>query len=301
MRALLPIALLLGVSACFTSFAAAQEKKMDLNELLARHAAYSRKPDAPQLKSRTLEGDVQLTMIVGGAGTLAGKAEFASQGERRRFDMKFGHTSYDREHIVTDGDKIAVGFVNSSRRSDLGQFLLAQDQIFREGVFGGVLSSAWPLTAADAKKLKANYEGLKKVDGRELHVVRYRTQRKGGDVEITLYFDPQTYSHVRSTYVQTIRAGIVSTPGATESNVSVPAGPAAVATGETMSARQQVHRIRLEEDFDDFRNSDGYAIPAKWKIKMTTETQQSRVWEWVVNITKVKNNQPVEDGEFVAR
>ena len=98
---------------------------------------------------------------------------------------------------------------------------------------------------------------------------------------------------MRTTYLVTMRAGIVSTPGAKETTQTEPAGPVRTETGETMGARQQTSRFKLEEDFDDFRNSDGYAVPAQWKIRYTVETQRSRVYEWVVKVTGVKNNTPV--------
>ena len=117
-------------------------------------------------------------------------------------------------------------------------------------------------------------------------------------MEITLYFDAHTFSHVRTVYTLSLRASIVSTPGAIEQFPSPGAalsgpGNGRVETGETASSRQQTSRIRLEEEFDDFRNADGYAVPAKWKIKLTTETQQSRMWEWLVTISSVKNNSTV--------
>jgi len=274
------------------------QEKLNLQELLARHAQFLKKAEAPALHSRAIEGSVEMNVLVGGTGTLNGTAALFSAGPRQHLDMKFGHGSYDHETIISDGDKISVDLVNATRRSDLGLFLLTQDQLVKEGLFGGVLSAAWPLAEGAAGKAKLKYEGLKKVDGRELHVVRYRTERKGGDVEITLYFDANTYSHVRSTYQVSLRAGIVSTPGARETAQTEPGGPVRTETGETMGARQQTTRFRLEEEFDNFRNSEGYVVPAKWKIRYTMEAQQSRVWEWVVNVTGVKNNVSMDENQF---
>jgi len=277
----------------------AAAQKMDLKELLARHAQSLKKSEAAALKSRALEGSVEMTVVVGGAGTLAGTASLLSDGEKRQLTMRFGHGSYDHERMVTDGEKIAVDMVNAARRSDLGVFLLTQDQIFKEGLLGGVLSSAWPLANGAPDKAKLKYEGLKKVDGRELHMVRYRTEKKSGDVEITMYFDANTFSHVRTTYLVTMGTGVVSTPGVNE-QLPAPGGAGSgpgsggVQTGETMNARRQTTRFRLDEEFDDFRNSEGYVIPAKWKIRYTMETQQSRVYEWLVTVTGVKNNVPIE-------
>ena len=274
--------------------AAPQDKveKLDLKELLKRHALYLRKTETPELKSRAVDGAVHLRVLVGGQASLDGTASIVSEGEKRHVGMKFGHGAYNEENIVCDGGKISVGLINASRRSDLGHFLFTQDQVCKEGLFGGVLSSAWPLAAGAEGKGKLKYEGLKDVDGKKLHMIRYRTARKGGDLDITMYFDPHIYSHVRTVYQQTMRAGIASTPGVTETTPTPDSSR--TESGETLSARQQTHRVRLEEEFDDFRNSGGYAVPAKWRIRLTLETQQSRVWEWVVNVSRVKNNEPVE-------
>lgn len=291
--------LAMGAAALGMAMPVAAQEKMDLKTLLERHAQSLKKTETPALQSRRVAGTVEMSMLVGGAGTLVGTMEMASEGGHRRLGMQFGHGVYDHELVITDGGKISVDQVNAARRSDLGVFLLSQDQIFKEGLFGGALSTAWPLAAGAPEKAKLKYEGLKKVDGREMHVVSYRTAKKGSDLEISLCFDPATYSHVRTTYVLTLGTGIVSTPGAKE-EFPAPGGAGAgpgisgAQTGEVMTARRQTTRFRLEESFDDFRNAQGYVVPAQWKIHYTMEMQQSRVYEWLVKINDVKNNLPLE-------
>ena len=46
------------------------------------------------------------------------------------------------------------------------------------------------------------FEGLKKIDGQELYDLRYRPH-KGTDLDINLYFDPETYRHVETVYTLT--------------------------------------------------------------------------------------------------
>ncbi len=268
----------LGVALLAATIPAAAQK-MDLKELLARHAQSLKKSGTPALASRSVAGTVEMTVVVGGSGTLAGALQLLSAGEKRRLEMNFGHASYDHERVITDGNKISVDQVNAARRSDLGLFLFTQDQVFKEGLLGGVLSSAWPLAGGTEQKGSMKYEGLKKIEDKEFHVIRYRTRSKSSDVEIKLYFDPQTFCHIRTSYLVTKGPGI---------------GPG----GETESARQQTSRFRLEEEFADFRNSDGYLVPARWKIRYTTETEQSRIWEWVVNVAAVKNNPSIEAAQF---
>ncbi len=264
---------------CACAMPGKTQEKMDLKTLLARHAQSLKKADAPALQSFRATGSVVMNVLVGGSGTLAGTMELLSEGDHRRFAMNFGHVSYDHELVITDGNKISVDQVNTARRSDLGNFLLTQDQIFKEGIFGGTLAAGWPLADGAEGKIKLKYEGLKKVDGRDLHAVSCKTRRKGGDVNLTLFFDPTSFNHVKTVYVVTQSAGIGE-------------------GGETASARQHVTRLRLEEDFSDFSSVGGYQVPATWKIRYATESEQSRVWEWLIKITDVKGNLPVEAKAF---
>src|SRR4030095_2815788 len=92
-------------------------------------------------------------------------------------------------------------------RSIFGEFLRTQDVAVKEGLLGGALSTSWPLLNLNERKPKISYEGLKTIDGKQLIDVRYKP-KKNTDMDIHLYFEPQTYHHVKSVYSMTIRAGI---------------------------------------------------------------------------------------------
>jgi hypothetical protein len=92
--------------------------------------------------------------------------------------------------------------------------------------------------------------GREKVNGRELRQVDY-TPKKHTDLEIQLYFEPDTFRHVMTVYSLTI---------------SPQMGRSEIAT-----ARQQETRYRLEERFADFKSIDGLTLPEKWTIEFTFE------------------------------
>jgi hypothetical protein len=50
--------------------------------------------------------------------------------------------------------------------SEFGEFVCTQDGMLREGLLGGVLSTAWPMLDLDARKAKVGYEGETKIDNR---------------------------------------------------------------------------------------------------------------------------------------
>ena len=88
-------------------------------------------------------------------------------------------------------------------RTSLAQFFLTNDVLFKEGIVGGILSSSWPLLNLKDKNPKLEYAGLKKVGGKQMHALKY-TARKGSDLKILLFFDAETFQHLRSEYERTI-------------------------------------------------------------------------------------------------
>src|SRR5207245_6897539 len=83
----------------------------------------------------------------------------------------------------------------------------AKPRPMREGLLGGVLVTAWPLLDVQERKAKLTYQGIKKFEGREFQVIRYRP-KKGTDLAIRLYFEPETLRHAMTTYQVSIQAGI---------------------------------------------------------------------------------------------
>ncbi len=117
-------------------------------------------------KSRVVEGAVTYNLLVGGAGTLEGKAVLVSQDEKLHFMMKLNNNLYHGEQFIFDGNKDEISFstVNQTR-SQFGEFVRVQDVVLRDGLLGGTLSTAWPLYDLGERKAKLSYEGMKKVDG----------------------------------------------------------------------------------------------------------------------------------------
>jgi hypothetical protein len=158
--------------------------------------------------------------------------------------------------------------------------VFVQDAVIREGLLGGVLTTAWPLLNLNQRKAKLSFDGLKKMDGQELYELRYRPH-KNSDLEINLYFDPQTYRHVETTYSYSVSE--VLTLG-----------------GETAVARQVPNRYRLTEKFSDFKTVDGVTLPTHDNIQFSEELQNGRTTlnEWDLKGLDVSNNVPVGPRNF---
>jgi hypothetical protein len=235
------------------------------------------------VKTRVAQGTAKFKILVGGAGSLDGKSVLVSEGNELHFMMKFQNNEYRGEQFIFNGDKVEVSTATGRQsRSGLGNFVYVQDAVLREGLWGGVLSTAWPLLDLGKRKAKLTYGGLKKVDGQELYNLRYES-KKGSDIEIQLYFDPATYRHVLTVYSLTIQAGL--------------------AGRETSSARLQQIRSRLEERFSDFKTVDGLTLPTQYTIHFTQEQQsgQTIVSEWSLEENDLSNNTPLDPKNFAVK
>lgn len=240
-----------------------------------------------EIKTLVVKGSVHYSILVGGAGTLDGKAFLVSEGKKLQFMMKLPNNEYRGEQFIFDGDKDKVAFSTAQQsRSAFGNFVFGQDAVIREGLLGGVLSTAWPLANLNDRKAKLTFEGLKKMDGRDLYSTRYKPH-KGSDLEITLYFDPQDFHHVETVYTYSLGEGFSSV-----------AGPGAAA--ETSKAGQQQTRYRLQEKFSDFKTVDGVSLPTHYNIQFSQELQSGRtiVNEWDLKDLDVSRSTPVDARNF---
>src|SRR5258708_21716858 len=94
---------------------------------------------------------------------------------------------------------------------------MTHDLIFKQGLMGGTLSSAWPLLDLTARGPLLEYVGTKKVDNRLLHELKY-LPRGGSDLKIALFFEQDTFRHVRTAYERGIAA-----PTGVRDHANVPA------------------------------------------------------------------------------
>ena len=232
------------------------------------------------IKSRVVEGTATYKLLVGGSGQLVGEAGLASEGRKLRMVLKFADPKYSGEQFIYDGERTSVaGTYADKSYSDLSDFIKGQDVPLREGLLGGVLTTAWPLRDVQERKAKLTSEGIKKFEGRELQVIRYRP-RKSTDLEILLYFEPETFRHVMTAYAMSIRAGI--------------------GASEVESAQQQETRYRIEERFSDFQNSEGLTLPFHYELRFTKELQNgfTKLLEWDATVTRVLNNVSLDPRNF---
>jgi hypothetical protein len=159
-------------------------------------------------KTRIVQGTAQFKMRVGGGGELVGTSALVSEGRKSVLMIKLANSDYRGEQFVTDGGKVSVAATTSNHKwSDFGQFVRTQDQIVLEGLLGGALTTAWAMLDLQENKAKLSFDGEKKADGRPAYQLTYHS-RKRDDLTIHLFFDPQTYQHLMTTYTITLASGL---------------------------------------------------------------------------------------------
>ena len=255
--------------------------KVNPEELVAKHieaigAAEARKSS----RSRIVGGTSLMNLKTGGRGTIAGPALLASQKDKVLLKAEFSSAGYPFEKIGFDGRKLHAKQYSPGVRSPLAEFFLSHETMFSEGLIGGTLSSAWPLLDVAARGPKLQYAGTDKIDGRQVHKLKYMP-RDGGELRITIFLDAENFQHLRTEYERVIAAPMGGTPGA--------------------SASMRETRYKLVEDFRDFRKEGGLTLPHTYTIQYTVSKLNNPIaLDWTFNFTRFTFDYPIEEKQFLA-
>ena len=276
--ALLLLLLAAGWSHAPASPARAAEK-MKPEEVIAKHLeSVGAEETRKSVKSRIVQGTANVTFRAPSLGQVAGRVVMASEGDKHLVAMAFDTAGYSQEKIGFDGDKATVGFITPGKRSSLGDFLQTHKNIISQGLLGGVLSQAWPLFDPAGMKAKLEYAGTKKIGDTLTHELKY-SPRGGSDVRISLFFDAETFRHVRTEYTRTIEGQMSANPEA---------------------PRQGESRYKMVEEFSDFKKEGGLTLPHTYAIKLDFDARGARSFrgEWQFALSQFAYNQPIDPGSF---
>lgn len=281
-----PVAVLLTILALLSMSVAKDE--MQVADLIKKNLdSIGSEQARNSAKNCAAEGTLQFRVLNTG-GSQDGKEVLVSEGSNLVSLLKLPNPSYHGERFVSDGKKISVATINPGIYSSFGAFVQSHPEILTEGLWGGVLSTAWPLANLEARHPKLQDGGMKKVDGKDFRLLTY-SPAKRSDLEIKLYFEPDTGRHVMTTYAITISPQ--------------------VGLSELENAKQQPTHYLLEERFADFQSSDGLSIPHRWAIHFTADVPQdpnhpvlnraqTTISEFVVTINSIRHNIPIDPKNF---
>ncbi len=261
MRVLRGVVAILVILLCAVPVPAQKKKKLKLPEVLEGHlASLGAAEKVAEVTSLRASGKGRLVVLVGDGRVLEGDSVLTSSEMNFRSRLQFTVSDFPGEDVAFDGKESYVAQLRPGRRSELGAFLYQYEVILKEGLLGGVASTAWPLHDVKARRARLRYKGLKKLYDTQLHEVQYRPRRGGSSVEISLYFDADNFRHV-----------------ATLCRVEIPDAPNMTAIGTTATDRANNSptgvstRYLLEERFGDYRDINGLMLPHVRRVRLTRQ------------------------------
>lgn len=286
---------LLGVGVIALPPKSRADDKMKPEEIVAKHlASIGAAETIASVHSRIIAGSVVAIMRAPGTAKFTGQAILASEGGKNTIGMGFESAGKYEERFAFDGNNVSVGYARPGVRGYWGDFLLTHENIIKLGLVGGTLSDSWPLLNFSDKKQKLEYGGTKKVGDRTLYVINY-VPRGSSDLEIKLFFDSETFQHVRSEYTRVISAGLGS--GAIPSGR---ASSAATSGAIDQSGQQRPTRYKMTEEFSDFRKESGLNMPHTYKINLDLDTRGgTQSVEWDFTLTEFAFNQQIPPATFL--
>jgi hypothetical protein len=286
MRLLLPFLLL--VATVVVTLPARADDKLKPEDLVAKHLESIGTAEArARVNGTRIKGSCSISVRLCGEGQIDGDVLMASTDSANLINMNFGIATYTQEALRFDGKKFATSQLKPGSRTCLAQFFLENEVMFKEGLVGGVLSESWALLNIAERNPKLEYSGLKKIGDKQLHVLKYNP-RKGSDLKITLYFDPQSFRHVRSDYSRTVYA--------TEQR-RIAGGGAGLPPPQNQQASPT--RIEAYEEFADFKEESGLNLPHTYKFHLLIQSEvRPAVVDWVFTLNNYSFTSPLDAAEF---
>ena len=263
---------------CFDT-SPAKDKKLTPEEVVSNHLKSIGTPEVlAGIKSRAFSGSTSVQFIQGNVGDLTGQCEFVSEKHKLGILLRYNAVEYPQEHFAFDGNDVTIGHITPGHRSPLGDFLNRFDGIIKQGLLGGVLSINWPLLDIEQARAKMKYKESK-IEGRKLHELEYRPRKGMGDVKVKLYFDPDTFRHMRTEYkVSTRKQGDIR---------SINEGI------HTDSVDVEIYYV-LTEEYGDFKEVDGMTLPHIYSIHFSRGGGGGTfVARWTLNAERWSHNSPI--------
>ncbi len=268
------------LSVCSTMAATTLGQKLKPEEIVAKHLESIGSAEArAAAKTRMMVGDASVVFLSQKNQPTVGRVVMASAGDKNFFGLTLNAMDYPGEKFSYDGSKARVALpVKNTPRSYLNVFVEAMSPVLRDSLLGGALNSSWVLMDIAAKKPKVGGGGLKKVDGKEYYSLSY-SPKGGSDYDVTLFFDKETFRHVRTEYKRT--------------------SSAAIGTNPNQSSGFDETRIKIVETFDDFKPQGGLMLPNTYKFVYSETGQRgTREVEWAYSFNEFAFNQPLDEKTF---
>jgi hypothetical protein len=268
----------------------AEDKEATSEAVVANHLKSIGKPEVlKEIKNRGFDGTTSVEFIQGASGNVHGIFLLLSEGPKVAMLLRYNDLEYPGEYFAFDGTDVSVGYIRPGQRSPMADFIFRYNRLMKEGLLGGTLSCAWPLLHLQGKNTTLVYD-IEEKDGRRLHRLEYRPEKNLGDLKVKLYFDFDTFRHVRTEYRVRINM-----------DMSMPQ-PDTDSSGGAMFQNIPDSIYVLTEKFDDFREEGGLMLPHKYTIDYSVEGQgQSFVACWTTRLNNRVYNGKINPQSFTAQ
>lgn len=251
-------------------------QKLTADEIIAKHLAAVGTAEK-RAEVRTLiaagpsEFEARSPLVTGG-----GKSIVVSDANNLFFLISLNSKEYPFEKVGYFNGKVDLPFINAGKRSLLGTFLSEHSKILTDGLFGGVLSRRWRLAAKDLPKLSS--AGSKKIGDRKAYAIEYLSTDLGTDFTMRLYFDAETFHHLRSEYRREV----------------VPRSPIGGRQNQLTNAE-----LTLTESFSEFKSVDGLTLPHRYSVTFASNSNSSVLENtWRIQVQKYIVNQALAPDFF---
>lgn len=259
------------------------EEKVTPGQLVAKHLESIGPAEArAAVKNVTAVGSSKAIFRSRSVSRIDGRAVVSSEEDKILIGMAFDALQYPHEKMGFDGKDMTVAYASPGVRSPLANFVQTYAEIFKQGLVGGTLSTVWCLLKGEDGDFKLEHNGRKKIGDSTVEVFRF-TPKKGSDLKITLFFDSETYRHVRSEYRRVVSGQMGLDPA--------------------RSAEGRESRYTLVEEFSDFKKEGGLTLPHSYKLSLSIDRSGgTQVSDWIMSFDRFLFNQPINPQSFnVAR
>ncbi len=261
--------------------ASAFGQKLKPEEILAKHLdSIGTKEKRAEIKNMMFAGTSAYNILRSATYSSAkgsGSSVFISEPNKIYLGAKFEALNYPFDEVIYDAKSVETAFIKPGQRSALGFYILNNRDIVREGLFGGTLSTDWGLYDLQSNKAELENNGKKKIDGRETFVLQYKSKNIS-PLTVKLYFDAETFQHVRTEYRRTFPPPISRDPR------------------ESVSQVETVHL--LTERFSNFKQVNGITVPHAYQINLLYTGKVTDEIEWKFEFTEFLLNQKIDPATF---
>jgi hypothetical protein len=316
---LLAIALGFSMSLVWSDSSFAAPKGLTPEEVVAAHLKSIGNPELfANVKNRGMSGKTTVEFVQGGVGGQAGQCMVVSAGRCQSIILKYGAVDYPGEYFAYDGADVEISTISPGQRSPLGDFLFRYKGLMKAGLLGGVWSTGWALL--DIKKTDPSLKySSADIDGRKLHEIDYNPKGGLNGIKVKLFFEPETFRHVRTEYTltvqgeQSLQAGKTVTRGAPNTAGLGTTGQVSGPITRDAGVLDQIGNsyYRLVEKFDNFKEikfkdpngseTKSLTLPQSYTIEYSVEGQGSSfLGRWNLTADQWIQNGKIDQSVFKA-